>query len=281
MKPLILTQTLNRSKLQQESGVLALLLFVPLCIISYSLLATVRTTHTLLEIKNITNKSAHIDNTIMRTLATPGSVSSGCQRISVPSKDSNGPTLISCTFIDISFTTIPAIALAQGSPHYKEIFQNMGRCPSGLSDTAGTIFTTPKTNQTCLMDTYLIKESLTLPFNIEAANLTTETTKETEYITIASTGSIKITDSLIANAPLLVLAGGDISVATIATQKNNPISITLLSAHGDISVEHVGANIEIVLIGRKSLQSPPLQALTLPPNLPPFISKNVDGFVVE
>jgi hypothetical protein len=281
MKPLTLKRTLNRSKLQQESGVLALLLFVPLCIISYSLLATVRTTHTLLEIKNITKKSAHIDNTIMRTLATPGSVSSGCHRISVPSKDDAGPTLISCTFIDTPFTTIPAIALPQGSPHYKEIFQNMGRCPGGLSDTAGPIFTTPKTTQTCLVDSYLIQESLTLPFNIEAANLTSETTKETGHIAIASTGSIEITDSLIANTPLLVLAGGDISVTTIATQANNVISVTLLSAHGDISVDHVGANIEIVLIGRKSLPSLPLQALTLPPNLPPFISKSVDGFVVE
>lgn len=281
MKPLTLTRTLNRSKLQQESGVLALLLFAPLCIISYSLLATVHTTHTLLEIKNIANRSAHIDNSIIRTLASTAPVSSGCHRISAPSKDSTGPMVISCTFIDTPFTAMPAIALPQGSPHYSEIFKNLGKCVGVLRTTLGPIFTTPKTNQTCLVDSYLIQEGLTLPFNIEAANLTIETTKETRYTTIASTGSIDITDSLIANTPLLVLAGGDISVTNIATQTNNSISITLLSAHGDISVDHVGENIEIALIGRKSLQSPSLQALSLPANLPPFISNHVDGFVVE
>jgi hypothetical protein len=268
-------------KHRHQAGFLTVLLLIPLCIISYVLLTASDTTRTLLEIKNIIKQSVSIDNAIITDLLHTSFTSSGCKETTSSSQDKISPTVLGCIFWGAPFKTSPATELPEGVPDWNSIFESLHKCSGTLVSSREAVYTTPKTSHTCFLDTYLTQTNLVLPHNIEATQFTASSTADASHITVATSGSLTITDTLSTTSALLIIAGGDITISEITTPSSTTTSVVLLSAHGNISVINLAPQIEVLAIGRKALQVPTKEFLTRTPRLPSFVPKRLDGFIVK
>jgi hypothetical protein len=93
---------------------------------------------------------------------------------------------------------------------------------------------------------------------------------------VATTGSLLCDGVLTLASSTLLIAGGDIKIASVASNSSLAISVTIISAHGDIVVGNVSGPVSLLTLGRNLLSAPPtLPSSTYP--LPPFTQSIISG----
>ena len=148
---------------------------------------------------------------------------------------------------------------------YDALFTSAAPCPSTPTNAAATRGDTVQASKNCAMPP-TVKGGI-----ITVQNLRGETTRVTAtsgQSSIASPGAITITGSLILESDLLIVAGGDVDIASITSLSNQGNKVTIISALGVVRVGIVSPGISLIASGRSVLEVP--ETIQRPPfPLPP------------
>jgi len=147
----------------------------------------------------------------------------------------------------------PTGRLALSRIDYDALFTSAVPCPSPPTNAAATRGDTVQASKNCPIPSTLQGGMTTLE------NLRGETTRVTatsEQSIIASPGAIAITGSLTLESDLLIVAGGDIDIASITSLSDQGHKVTIISALGAIRVAFVSPGISLIAAGRSLLEVP-------------------------
>lgn len=262
-----------------QHGYIVLVLVIPLSVITFLILQMSTLTHELLAIKGLFKRQVLAENNLARSLANLSQHPTGCGHTRINADPSLPLAWQVCLFKGANLTARPAISLPDGAPNYHEILMTPGNCPSEKRPPETNSFSTPEASTTCEVSSITLHHDLILHDNIHGAFASIDPLSDQSHITIASPGTIRFTEGIHTNAPLLIIAGGSISIPIITSGGSNPIPVTLLSALGDISVSSTAPDIALLAIGRKALDTPPTGSLTGVFPLPQFSTWRISSFV--
>ena len=137
---------------------------------------------------------------------------------------------------------------------YDALFTSAVPCPSTPTNATATRGDTVQASKNCAIPSTLQGGIVTLE------NLRGETTRVTvtspQPSLIASPGAITITGSLTLESDLVLVAGGDIDIASITSLSDQGRKVTIISALGAIRVGSVSPGISLVAAGRSVLEVP-------------------------
>jgi hypothetical protein len=137
---------------------------------------------------------------------------------------------------------------------YDSLFMNALPCPSTPTNGIDARGNAVKASKDCPISSTLKGGVITVE------NLRGETTRVTATAAqpsiIASPGAITITGSLILESDLVLVAGGDIDIASITSLSDQGRKVTIISALGAIRVGSVSPGISLVAAGRSVLEVP-------------------------
>lgn len=148
---------------------------------------------------------------------------------------------------------------------YDALFTSAVPCPSTPTNATATRGDTVQASRNCPIPSTLKRGMITLE------NLRGETTRVTatsEQSLIASPGAISITGSLTLESDLIIVAGGDVDIASITSLSKQAHKVTIISALGAVRVGFVSPGISLIAAGRSVLEVP--ETVQRPPfPLPP------------
>lgn len=263
----------------EQDGYIALILIIPLSIIGFLSYQTTVHVQELLAIKGLFRHQLVAENRLVRDIATLSLGMRGCNEVHVSTDSFLPSTWHICIFKESDFMARPATTLPSGTPNYSEILKSPSTCPYTRRPLTKTTFTTPEASTTCEVQSIALEHDLILHDNIHGVFATINSTNERARTIIASPGLIHFEEGLHTNTPLLIIAGGAISIPTITSDASATIPVTLLSAHGDIAVSSQGSNVALLAIGRKLLDTPPPRSFTGVFPLPHFSALDISGFI--
>jgi hypothetical protein len=162
-------------------------------------------------------------------------------------------------------------------PDYNEIFENITSCPGIVASNRREQFSAPAHPFTCLTSGVVLN-NLTTAENISFTELKLVSQKRDPYRIISSLGEIRGEVALVTDTDLLILAGGDISIASIASIASGPVRVTILSAQGSVEVLAVDSQTSLLLAGSRRLAAPASVAAQGHP-LPPFRAQGIRGVI--
>ena len=262
-----------------QHGYIVLVLVIPLSLITFLMLQMSTLTHELLATKALFKRQVVAENNLTLHLANLPHYARGCEHVRINADPSLPSRWSVCLFKRSNWITRPAISLPDGAPNYHEILKTPNNCPSERRPPETNTFTTPEASTTCEVGTITLHHDLILHDNIHGEFASIDSTTEKSYLTIASPGTIRFKEGLHTNAPLLIIAGGSISIPVLSNSGSNPVPVTLFSALGDISVSSQAPDIALLAIGRRALDTPPTGSLTGVFPLPQFSALSISGFV--
>lgn len=166
-----------------------------------------------------------------------------------------------------------------GSPDFNFIFNNRTPCSFSRKVISASTFTTPKAQYTCELPQQ-IYEGLITTDNIWADNVATNTPNPTKTLTLATPGEIVVESTLTLSSPTLIIAGGDIKIDSLNYSGTGTIDVTILSAHGAITISRVSNSVRPLILSRIAVSSPPA-AIPANPPLPPFRVASISGMISE
>jgi hypothetical protein len=173
--------------------------------------------------------------------------------------------------------TSAMLPLPTGVPDYHEIFKTITHCPGIEVPNRRQQFSAPAHPVTCTVSGELT-DNLILAENIKFNTLTLRHHKEAGYGIIASLGDVRGEGAIITSSDLLIIAGGDVSIASISTSTSERVKVTILSAQGAIEVLNADAQVSLLLIGPQRLAAPTTRTTQGYP-LPQFRPLAVRGIV--
>ncbi len=137
---------------------------------------------------------------------------------------------------------------------YDALFTFALPCPSTPTNATATRGDTVQASKDCPIPSSLNGGMITLE------NLRGEATRVTaispQPSIIASPGAITITGSLTLESDLVLVAGGDIDISSIASLSEQVHKVTIISALGVIRVAFVSPSISLIAAGRSVLEIP-------------------------
>jgi len=136
---------------------------------------------------------------------------------------------------------------------YDALFMNAAPCPSSPTNATDTRRDTVKASKDCPIPSTL-EGGITILENMRGE--TTRVTATSGQSRIASPGAITITASLTLESDLLIVAGGDVDIASITSLSHQGHKVTIISALGAIRVAFVSPGISLIAAGRSVLEVP-------------------------
>ena len=260
-------------KTQHQRGSVVFIVLFSTLIISYLAhrLVTTATAHA--RLANILADGIQYQQSMLQELQRPAPGPRNCTTQSLPHAGGEQPWHI-CSIGAPTFTANQDVALPSGKIDYNAIFAKAIQCSFRRSSQALAICTSPVAAMTCHLPSSLDGNMVTTD-NIEADTVLFSPLPSGHVTTIATVGSLKIADALILSNSAIILAGGDTSIARILTNSPGPITVTIVSAHGDIQVASLGSNVSVLALGRRLVVAPPGPPTTrfvLPSFIPPPVS---------
>ena len=162
---------------------------------------------------------------------------------------------------------------------FNTIFNNPTPCSFLRKTISSTTFTTPKAQYTCELPQQ-IYESLVTTDNIWADNAAAIALNPAKTLTLATPGEIIVESALTLSSPTLIIAGGDIKINSLNYSGTETIDVTILSAHGAITISRVSNSVRPLILSRIAVSSPPA-AIPANPPLPPFRVASISGMISE
>jgi hypothetical protein len=180
-----------------------------------------------------------------------------------------------CTMGALPFLATPPISLPPGRIDYNSVFSRVTPCSFARRSDSLARLSSPHAAMTCHLPALLSSDIISTD-NLAAETLMISAPASPGTTTIATVGSLRVSENLSLTAPTLILAGGDITIARITSQSSTPVAVTIVSAHGDIQVGSTGSGISLLTLGRRLRVAPPTPPSTSFP-LPPFITVPFSG----
>lgn len=215
-------------------------------------------------------------HTIIATAARDyRATSTRCEKIAT-SPDGRELSLEICRESARPFTTSPpSVSLPSLLVDYDLIFSNAIACPTEPRATSSAADPSPFASTDCHLSGDS-RGSTTLLSNIMGASLSL-THPGADPLVLATPGRIVISNEVQSSRDLLVVAGGDVRIATLGAASSSTITVTIISSLGRITVERVGDGVSLVAAGRKELVVP-LTSPSLSYPLPPFRAPSLYSF---
>lgn len=145
---------------------------------------------------------------------------------------------------------------------YDAMFALATRCPSTPTNAANPLGATPTASKNCVVPPALTGGIITLENILGEA--TTVLPRSAQTSIIASPGRIVLTDLLMLESDLVIVAGGDIEIGGIAAPTAQTRKATIISALGGIRVGSVAPGVSVIAAGRATIEVPET------PQHPPF-----------
>jgi len=188
-------------------------------------------------------------------LPTMSLTTRGCENHEI-SLSGSTRSIATCTLGSPPLRASAAISLPAGRVDYATIFAQARACPGSVEDNPSRSFSSPEAWQNCRLPERL-EFGFTVLENVEATEITIGAPEPSpQPLLVATPGRLTISGRIVTSQPLLILAGGEISIDTIASVGEQLVPITLLSAHGSISVRAIEGSPSLLLIGRNLLTAP-------------------------
>lgn len=161
-------------------------------------------------------------------------------------------------------SSVPPLPLAPGRIDYEQVFAIAQPCPGTLSTVRAQRFVSPQSHHTCSV-AGAARSPLVVLENLAAQDVILAAQEESPSNTIASLGFVTVRGVLAATRPLVILAGGDVSIDAIQAAGREPVPVTVISARGAVEVR-AARGVSLVVVGSGSLQAPlsPLPPLPFP-----------------
>jgi hypothetical protein len=177
-----------------------------------------------------------------------------------------------CTLGSPSLMKNQAFPLPAGQINFNALFNNTPPCRWERRASEGTTFTTPRAAMTCIVPSEVDGNIRSLD-NIKTLDLMLRPASPSETPSVTTPGTIEVESTLTLTSSTLIVAGGSVRIPRLATRGPEHISVTIISAHGDIIIGQVAGPASILGIGRQLLSVP-----TTPPStsflMPPFTTRS-------
>jgi hypothetical protein len=164
-----------------------------------------------------------------------------------------------------------AVPLPAGRIDFNALFRSTPPCQWERRPVAGTVFTTPRAAMTCFVPP-TVDGDVRSSDNIAAASLRVRPLPTSHTTSLSTPGAFEIENTLTLSTSALIVAGGDVRIPHLVSNSPDRISITIVSAHGDIIVGAVTGVVSVLGLGRQLLSIPSTPATVSFP-LPPFSSQ--------
>jgi hypothetical protein len=119
---------------------------------------------------------------------------------------------------------------------------------------------------------------LALTDNIWALNVTVTKQAEQKSVIIASPGEIVIESLLTLSDNASIIAGGDIKIGAISYRESGAINVTVISAHGSVTISSISSGVRLLVLARQAVSAPPSPPQTSP-LLPLFRAGSIAGII--
>jgi len=163
------------------------------------------------------------------------------------------------------------------SPDFNSIFKTATPCAYARRSSSSDTFTTPKSGYTCELPSE-ISAGLALTDNIWALNVTVTKQAEQKSVIIASPGEIVIESLLTLSDNASIIAGGDIKIGAISYRESGAINVTVISAHGSVTISSISSGVRLLVLARQAVSAPPSPPQTSP-LLPLFRAGSIAGII--
>lgn len=243
---------------QRESGSILLLTLFSLSVIAFLFTQVASHANSLFAIARSSQKGAVFRSSIREAIMIPRTAQRGCERQQLSAEGLTQSWYV-CSPGFLPFVSLPTLTLPATPFDYDTIFATALPCPNVHQAISERSFRSPISPYTCTVSGTR-SDGVTLADNLLAQDLTLSNLHPNETLHIASPGTITITGVLSLTGDTLILAGGDLRIATLRSDSGAPSSVTLLSAHGDVTLDRVIGPLSVVGIGRGRLVVPPTQS---------------------
>lgn len=223
------------------------------------------------EIHNATQLQA----TIATTVRTSSSTAVGCERVTVSHETIEVPFEV-CRERVRAFTTVPpSVSLPPLLIDYDSLFSRASVCPALPTPTKLLDVASPRAALDCTLPS-VPRGSIILLENVTGDSISLSQTETTQLV-LATPGRIVISQELRTSQDLLVVAGGDVRIASIQTAPATNVTVTIVSSLGRIEIGTAGSSVSLLAAGRGEITAPPTTASLSYP-LPPFRVPSVYSF---
>lgn len=257
----------HTSKSSTEKGSILFFVLLAMSLIAFMIRRVHLQTSTYLRLTLEHREGLNVQNSLRERIASPSSPARGCQEQTISIDEGSRRVAVCSTGLN-EFTTAPPTAVPSGRIDYNLIFKGAKRCPGLRRDTEKRTFDSPRAASDCILDATLDHGGIFVD-NLAAEDLSLGIADGPETLTIATPGCLTVTGTLTTNSSLLILGGGDISIANISSKRSDPARVTIVSAHGSIVVQKTSGNVSLLTLGRALISVPPTPFLP-PFPLPPF-----------
>jgi hypothetical protein len=202
----------------------------------------------------------------LRMLITPptSQIKRGCQEQTVSGIDIAGiktpSQLISvCTNGKEPFTSNQKNFTLHSAPDFSTLLRAASICPEQRSKTTQTRFYAPYATYSCLYTKTPIQGAISLD-NIIGNNLQIDDGATEVTTLIATPGSLELSGALLLFTDTVIATGGDIKIPKVQMRTESSLSnitLTVISAHGDISIGELRGDIRLLAYSRRLLSVPP------------------------
>lgn len=261
---------------RHERGSTLLLTLFSMSVIAFLFLQVAAHAHSLFAITHSLQKGNLFRSSMREAMTTPRASQRTCERQQLSGQVISQSWHV-CSHGFAPFASLPTIPLPAIPFNYDTVFATALPCPSAPQAISERSFHHPVSPYTCTV-AGTQSDGLTLTDNIIAQDLTLSNLRPNETLRLASPGTITITGVLSLTGDTLILAGGDLRIATLRSESGVPSSITLLSAHGDVTLDEVIGPLSVVGIGRARLALPPTTPAAHYP-LPGTRSVRISGII--
>lgn len=251
----------------RESGITLILALVAMTVVGGLAYRVLLYTRAYLEVTKTFSHALTAQQAIRSRIDTTTSLQRGCitQTLSLPSGTTQD--WLTCERGNPIFVGNHPITLPSGRVDYNTLFADPTPCPGQTRGVSASSFTSPQSGITCELPSELT-HGITSLDNLHCNALTIHPKESNQALVLATPGSLVCEGFLSLAASTLVVTGGDIRIAAIVSTSSEPITITLLSAHGDIVVGGTSGALSLLALGRRLLSvspTPPSEAFILPP----------------
>lgn len=219
--------------------------------------------------------SLAIQQRLRRQIDSRSALQRGCaiQRLSI--SDRNIQEWLACSRGFPPFLTNHPIRLPDGRIDYNSLFASPSPCPGQRHNAPEESATLPRSATTCELPSRLMQGLAALD-NLHCRDLVVERSDDSGPLILTTVGSLVCDGVLTITASSLIVAGGDIRIAAVAAASSTPIAITMISAHGGITVGGTSGPISLLGLSRSALNVP-LSPVPRDPPLPPFTMSRIAG----
>jgi hypothetical protein len=260
----------------REHGSIVLLALFSLSVIAFVFAQVAMHANTLFALARSVREGDLFRSALREGLAIPGAARRGCEEQQLSGGGTSQLWYV-CSRGFVPFSSHPPIPLPNTPLDYDIIFATRIPCPHVHQAVSDRSFRNPVSPYTCTLSGSQ-SAGATLSDNISAHDLTLLSSRPNETLQLATPGTITITGVLSLSSDTLIIAGGDLRIKTLGTNARMPLSVTLLSAHGDVTLDEASGLISVVGIGRGGISIPPTMPSAHYP-LPPVRPVRISGMI--